>query len=256
MHVDNDKNNSNIKTNNLDEILSIPDENKEKFSVYVEKFPKNTSICEKNLEELKNISQKSIKRKLSIENNTSSENHGKNALKDREIEIKGRFTTDKVNSKTFKSVDINKKVLILPTEKQVMIEIESREKKRSKLKSLRLNRSFFQLDFEKSFDENGKLKENFRNIFWPSNSVKTLYKFIEKRSGVDSTLEYCSQIEKIKKFLFHTKEEINLLNNLPDLDVEEIMEGNEKSEEHLKNLILKIKEKNPNTKFIKMIKHI
>jgi hypothetical protein len=134
LHVDNDKNNSNIKTNNLDEILSIPDENKEKFSVYVEKFPKNTSICEKNLEELKNISQKSIKRKLSIENNTSSENHGKNALKDREIEIKGRFTTDKVNSKTFKSVDINKKVLILPIEKQVMIEIESREKKRSKLK--------------------------------------------------------------------------------------------------------------------------
>ena len=70
-------------------------------------------------------------------------------------------------------------------------------------------------DFRKhSHDENGKLQMDWRNIFWPDKGVTKVYEVMKKKSGIDEVLSYCSQVEKIKKYLFTTKEELDIFDNI------------------------------------------
>ena len=223
----------------FDDSFSIPDENTEKFNIYVDRFSKNINTPDENKQELIEIQKCSPEEggREKLKNAAPEDNKSKEILNKKKFE------------KTFCNTTTRKEdIQILPAKAKMVFEIESNEPK------IHTN-NLFSPDLEYSLNEKGKLKEDLRNIFWPSKSVKKLYDHIENRSGLDSTLNYCSQIEKMKKFLFSTKEEINLFNNLPDLDIEEILEGSAKSEEHLNDLILKIKEKNPDTKLMKMIKN-
>ena len=106
-----------------------------------------------------------------------------------------------------------------------------------------------------SLDENGKIKENIRNIFYPSNWVTKIFKTIEKKSGIDEVLSYCSQVEKIKKYMFSTNEELEIFNHLPDLDIMEILPV-KKDVNDLRNSVAAMIERRPDAKIIDVIEKI
>lgn len=72
-------------------------------------------------------------------------------------------------------------------------------------------------------DEKGKIKASFKNIFFPNNGLKKIYEIMDKKSGIDEMMSYCTQVEKIKKYMFDKEEEMQIFNYLPDLDLVDII---------------------------------
>ena len=78
---------------------------------------------------------------------------------------------------------------------------------------------------------------------------------MEKKCGIDEVLNYCSQVEKIKKFTFSTKEELDIFNHLPDLDMMEVLTVKKESN-NLRNSVLAMIEKKPDAKILDVIEKI
>ena len=106
-----------------------------------------------------------------------------------------------------------------------------------------------------SIDENGKVRISWRNIFWPDKAVDKIYRVMEKKSGIDDVLGICSQVEKIKRYLFTSNEELEIFNNLPDLNVLEIMPG-KKENFDLKTSLMAMVEKKPDAKILEVIEKL
>ena len=86
---------------------------------------------------------------------------------------------------------------------------------------------------------------------------KESYKLMEKKCGIDELMKSHSQLEKMKKFMMESEEEINLFNNLPDLDMEEALHGiDENKKKHMRASIANVMLKNPDSKILDVLKKI
>ncbi len=131
---------------------------------------------------------------------------------------------------------------------------EKKDKNKIDTKKNNENKHKQPLNFENFYnrvDENGKLKINFRNIFFPNEEIKKINTLIDKKISIDEILKYCSQIEKLKKYLFD-EEELVLFNHLPDLDVNEILNQRQDKVKYIESLRRKTM-KTPESKLIKLM---
>ena len=110
-------------------------------------------------------------------------------------------------------------------------------------------------DFYISTDKSGKIKINLENILWPNRAICKLYEIMEKKCGIDELMMYCSQVEKMKKYLFASEEELDIFNNLPDLDLMEIFPRRKKFGDYASR-IAKLAETNPDAKILEVIEKI
>jgi len=106
-------------------------------------------------------------------------------------------------------------------------------------------------NFENRVDENGKLKINFRNIFFPNKEITKIHSLIDKKISIDEILKYCSQIEKLKNYLFD-EEELVIFNHLPDLDVSEVINHRQDNIKYIDS-IRKKSMKTPESKLLKLM---
>ena len=86
------------------------------------------------------------------------------------------------------------------------------------------NKNNIEINFDGRVDENGKLKIDLWNIFFPNEGISKIIKIVKKKISIDEILKLCSQFEKVKKFLFD-EDDLAIFNNLPDLDFQEVFMG-------------------------------
>ena len=115
-----------------------------------------------------------------------------------------------------------------------------------------------EINFDGRVDENGKLKIDLRNIFFPNEGISKVMKIIKKKISIDEMLKLCSQFEKVKKFLFD-EDDLAIFNNLPDLDFQEVFLGAyiQKSaslrHESARNSLYKFNRPSPSLKSLKIM---
>lgn len=105
---------------------------------------------------------------------------------------------------------------------QIMKPIESRTS--LPFSAINENKNNNEINFDGRVDENGKLKIDLRNIFFPNEGISKIIKIVKKKISIDEILKLCSQFEKVKKFLFD-EDDLAIFNNLPDLDFQEVFLG-------------------------------
>ena len=111
-------------------------------------------------------------------------------------------------------------------------------------------------NIHKCIDKNGKIKVNLKNIIWPNKTVCKIYEMMEKKCGIDEMMKHCSQMEKIKKYLFSSEDELQIFNELPDLDMVEILKEVNNKFGDIAGIISKVAESNPDAKILEMIEKI
>ena len=105
-------------------------------------------------------------------------------------------------------------------------------------------------DLKGRIDKHGKLLLNWRNVLFPNQIVNKIFVLMETKTGIDSILKYCSEIEKIKKFLFD-EEHLFLFNNLPDVEFDEFLNPSKPKDKAEK--LEKLLSTNPESKMVKMM---
>lgn len=175
--------------------------------------------------------------------NDSYVNKNKDIKKRLTLSAKKRIIYSLVYKKEFDQEKIAKRPSA-PKNKQKMY-FEKGQKKFEKFEKIR-----------KCIDKNGKIKLNIKNILWPSKVIYKLYEIMEKKCGIDEMMRYCSQMEKIKKFLFTSEDELQIFNDLPDLDMVEILKEVNNEYGDIAGTISKLAESNPDAKILEMIEKI
>ena len=110
-------------------------------------------------------------------------------------------------------------------------------------------------NFDDRIDENGKLKMNIKNMFFPNEGITKIVEIMDKKSSIDEILKYCSEIEKIKKYLFD-EEDLLVFNNLPDLDLIDVIHTKNNKGSMIKSVgesIRRLQDKNPESKLLKLM---
>lgn len=120
------------------------------------------------------------------------------------------------------------------------------------------NKNNIEINFDGRVDENGKLKIDLRNIFFPNEGISKIIKIVQKKISIDEILKLCSQFEKVKKFLFD-EDDLAIFNNLPDLDFQEVFleayvqKSTSLRHESSKNSLYKFNRPSPSLKSLKIM---
>ena len=96
---------------------------------------------------------------------------------------------------------------------------------------------------------------NIKNMFFPNEGITKIVEIMDKKSSIDEILKYCSEIEKIKKYLFD-EEDLLVFNNLPDLDLIDVIHTKNNKGSMIKSVgesIRRLQDKNPESKLLKLM---